>query len=94
MKLARLGPAGAEIPALVTDTTTYDLRGLTRDIDGGFLARGGVDQVRAAADAGSLPVLDGAADLRIGSPVARPGAVICIGMNYAAHAAESGAAPP
>ena len=36
MKLARLGPAGAEIPALVTDTATYDLRGLARDIDGGW----------------------------------------------------------
>ncbi|MHA6620432.1 fumarylacetoacetate hydrolase family protein [Pseudonocardia sp. DLS-67] len=94
MKLARLGPAGAEIPALVTDTATYDLRGLARDIDGGFLVRGGLDDVRAAADAGSLPELSGATDLRVGPPVARPGAVICIGMNYAAHAAESGAAPP
>jgi 2,4-diketo-3-deoxy-L-fuconate hydrolase len=94
MKLARLGPAGAEIPALVTDAATYDLRGLARDIDGGFLGRDGVAEVRAAAEAGSLPVLEGAADLRVGSPVARPGAVICIGMNYAAHAAESGSAPP
>ena len=94
MKLARLGPAGAEIPALVTEDVTYDLRGLTRDVDAGFLARGGLADARAAADAGSLPVLDEAADLRVGSPVARPGAVVCIGMNYAAHAAESGAAPP
>jgi 2,4-didehydro-3-deoxy-L-rhamnonate hydrolase len=53
-----------------------------------------VAEVRAAAEAGSLPVLEGAADLRVGSPVARPGAVLCIGMNYAAHAAESGATPP
>ena len=76
MKLARLGPAGAEIPALVTDTATYDLRVLARDIDGSFLAGGGVGQVRAAAESGSLPELDGAADLRVGSPVARPGAVV------------------
>ena len=94
MKLARLGPVGAEIPALVTDTAIYDLRGHTRDIDDTFLVRGGVAEVRAAAEAGSLPVLEGAADLRVGSPVARPGAVLCIGMNYAAHAAESGATPP
>jgi len=67
-----LNAAGAEIPALVTDAATYDLRGITRDIDGGFLARGGLDEVRAAADAGSLPVLDGAADLRVGAPIARP----------------------
>ena len=49
MKLARLGPAGAEIPALVTDAATYDLRGITPDIDGGFLARGGLAEVRSAA---------------------------------------------
>jgi 2,4-didehydro-3-deoxy-L-rhamnonate hydrolase len=94
MKLARLGPTGAEIPALVTDTATYDLRGLTRDIDPAFLARGGVDEVRSAAEAGSLPELSDAAGLRSGSPIARPGAVLCIGMNYAAHAAESGATAP
>jgi 2-keto-4-pentenoate hydratase/2-oxohepta-3-ene-1,7-dioic acid hydratase in catechol pathway len=50
--------------------------------------------VRGAADAGSLPELAGAAGLRVGSPIARPGAVLCIGLNYAAHAAESGVAPP
>ncbi len=94
MKLARLGPVGAEIPALVTDTAIYDLRGLTRDIDGTFLVRDGLAAVRAAAEAGSLPELEGAADLRVGPPVARPGAVLCIGMNYAAHAAESGSTPP
>jgi 2-keto-4-pentenoate hydratase/2-oxohepta-3-ene-1,7-dioic acid hydratase in catechol pathway len=94
MKLARLGPVGAEIPALVTGTATYDLRGLTRDVDAGFLARGGLDEVRIALDAGSLPELADAASLRVGPPVARPGAVVCIGMNYAAHAAESGSAPP
>jgi 2,4-diketo-3-deoxy-L-fuconate hydrolase len=52
--------------------------------------------VRALA-AGELPVLDDAGDgsgLRIGSPISRPTAVICIGMNYAAHAAESGSEPP
>ena len=94
MKLARLGPVGAEIPALVTDTATFDLRGVTPDIDAAFLARGGLDAVRSAADAGSLPELSDAAGLRTGSPIARPGSVLCIGMNYAAHAAESGAAPP
>jgi 2-keto-4-pentenoate hydratase/2-oxohepta-3-ene-1,7-dioic acid hydratase in catechol pathway len=50
--------------------------------------------VRAAASAGSLPPLDIADSERIGAPIAKPGAVICIGMNYAAHAAESGSAPP
>ena len=90
MKLMRLGPPGAERPVLFADDTYYDLTGLTADIDGAFLAGGGVDRVRAATD---LPVLD-VTGLRVGSPVARPGAVLCIGQNYAAHAAESGAEPP
>ena len=94
MKLARLGPSGAEIPALVTDSTTYDLRGITPDIDPAFLARGGLAEVRSAAEAGSLPELSDAGGLRVGSPIARPGSVLCIGLNYAAHAAESGVEPP
>jgi 2,4-didehydro-3-deoxy-L-rhamnonate hydrolase len=81
------------VPAVVTDGATYDLSGLTRDLDGAFFAGGGIAAARAALDRGELPELatDG---LRVGSPLARPGAVICIGMNYAAHAAESGAQPP
>lgn len=94
MKFARLGPAGAEVPALVTDEATYDLSGLTSDIDGAFLAQGGPAKVAEALAAGTLPVLAGADDARIGAPIARPSAVVCIGMNYAAHAAESGARPP
>jgi 2,4-didehydro-3-deoxy-L-rhamnonate hydrolase len=94
MKLARLGPSGAEIPALVTDSTTYDLRAVTPDIDSAFLARGGLAEVRSAAEAGSLPELPDAAGLRVGSPIARPGSVLCIGLNYVAHAAESGVEPP
>ena len=74
--------------------TTYDLRPLTTDIDGSFLAEGGIERARSAARTGELPVLQGADDLRVGAPIARPAAIICIGQNYAAHAAESGAPPP
>lgn len=94
MKLARLGAAGQERPVAVDGGTTYDLVGLTADLDGAFLAADGIAKVRSALAAGALPELAGAQELRVGSPVARPGAVVCIGMNYAAHAAESGAAPP
>ena len=93
MKLARFEPRGAEVPAVVADGATYDLSGLTRDLDGAFLAGGGIAAARAALDRGELPEL-AIGGLRVGSPLARPGAVICIGMNYAAHAAESGAQPP
>src|SRR5690606_15825414 len=94
MHLLRLGPAGQEIPAVAEGGTNYDLRPLTADVDGAFLAADGVARVRAALAAGALPVLDGADRLRRGAPIARPAAVVCIGQNYAAHAAESGAEPP
>ncbi|WP_265520984.1 fumarylacetoacetate hydrolase family protein [Oerskovia flava] len=95
MHLLRLGPVGQEIPAVTDDDgVVHDLRPVTAEIDGAFLAAGGIDRARAALAAGELPVLRGAQDLRRGAPVARPPAVICIGQNYAAHAAESGARPP
>ncbi len=94
MRLMRLGPPGSEIPAVLTAEGTHlDLRPVTSDIDGAFLAGPGLDRARAAVAAGTLPALD-ATGLRVGPPVARPSAVLCIGMNYAAHAAETGAAPP
>ncbi|MFD9126081.1 fumarylacetoacetate hydrolase family protein [Kitasatospora sp. NPDC059571] len=94
MKLLRVGPAGGERPALLDAAgRLYDLSGLTDDIDGAFLASGGPERVRAALAVGRLPVLDGEG-LRIGAPVARPGKVVCIGLNYRDHAAETGAAVP
>lgn len=94
MHLLRLGEPGAERPAVrVDDGAVFDLSPLTADIDGAFLAADGIARARAALADGALPALD-PTGLRVGAPVARPGAVICIGQNYAAHAAESGAAPP
>ncbi|SDH10965.1 2-keto-4-pentenoate hydratase/2-oxohepta-3-ene-1,7-dioic acid hydratase (catechol pathway) [Leifsonia sp. 98AMF] len=93
MRFMRLGEPGAEIPVVTDGTTTWDLRPLTTDIDGAFLADDGLTRAEAAAGAGDLPELD-PAGLRIGAPIARPQAVICIGMNYAAHARESGSEPP
>ncbi|GAB3270988.1 hypothetical protein GCM10027449_06390 [Sinomonas notoginsengisoli] len=98
LKFVRLGPLGAELPAVIAgdgagSEKTYDLSPLTADIDGAFLAGGGIDEVRRQLADGALPELD-AEGLRVGSPVARPSAIVCVGMNYAAHAAESGAQPP
>jgi 2,4-didehydro-3-deoxy-L-rhamnonate hydrolase len=93
MRFMRVGPAGAERPVLAAaDGRHHDLSGITADIDAAFIASG-VDRARAALAAGDLPQTD-IAGLRVGAPVARPGVVLCIGMNYAAHAAETGAAPP
>ncbi|MFI2713886.1 fumarylacetoacetate hydrolase family protein [Micromonospora sp. NPDC018662] len=94
MKLMRVGAPGAEQPVIrVADDDHRDLRPITRDVDAAFLAGDGLDRARQAVEAGTLPPVD-VTGARIGAPVARPGAVLCIGMNYAAHAAESGAAAP
>ncbi|WP_309111283.1 fumarylacetoacetate hydrolase family protein [Saccharothrix sp.] len=94
MRLLRVGAAGHERPAVLdTDGTAYDLTPLTADIDGAFLAGGGVDRVRAALASGGLSPVD-IAGQRVGAPVARPGKVVCIGLNYADHAAETVTPPP
>jgi len=94
VELLRLGAVGEERPYVrAADGTVHDLTPLTADIDGTFLAGDGVARTRAALEAGELPVAE-TEGLRVGAPVARPGAVVCIGQNYAAHAAESGAEPP
>ncbi|KRE26216.1 fumarylacetoacetate hydrolase family protein [Agromyces sp. Soil535] len=94
MRMARLGPIGAEIPVVLDGDRALDLRSVANDIDGGFLASGGMGRARAALASGTLSELADAASLRVGAPIARPSAIYCIGMNYAAHAAESGSAPP
>ena len=94
MKFARLGEPGSETPVVFDGDSTYELRPLTSAVDGDFLAADPVGRTQAALDAGELSELADASSLRIGSPIARPSAVICIGMNYAAHAAESGSEPP
>lgn len=93
MKLQRIGAPGAERPIVLDGDQAYDLLSLTADIDGDFLASGGIAAVAAALAQGRLTPTD-VSGQRIGAPIARPQAVWCIGMNYAAHAAESGAQPP
>ncbi|HET6858905.1 MAG TPA: fumarylacetoacetate hydrolase family protein [Streptomyces sp.] len=95
MKLLRVGTAGAERPALLDENGTLrDLSGVVTDIDGGLLAdEAAIGRVRAAAAAGDLPVID-AEGTRVGPPLARIGKIVCIGLNYHDHAAETGAAIP
>lgn len=90
MRLLRIGPVGAERPVLLDDHGDhFDLSPVVRDIDAAFWSV--LPEVRAALP--SLERID-VTGQRVGAPVARPGALLCIGVNYAAHAAESGATPP
>ncbi|GAA2800539.1 fumarylacetoacetate hydrolase family protein [Kitasatospora paracochleata] len=94
MKLLRVGPAGHEVPAVLTeDGRLLDLSPVTVEIDGRFLAEDGAARARAALEQGRLPELT-APGLRVGAPVARPGKVVCIGLNYRDHARETNAAVP
>jgi len=70
-----------------------DLSGLVRDFDREFFAGGGVARVEDALSERSLPEVstDG---VRLGAPIARPGKVVCIGLNYRDHAAETGQSIP
>ncbi|OCX64602.1 2-hydroxyhepta-2,4-diene-1,7-dioate isomerase [Thioclava sp. SK-1] len=92
MKLIRHGEAGAEKPGMVdADGTLRDLSAHIHDIDGTQLAAISLAKI-AALDPATLPALP--ADTRLGAPVAKIGKVICIGLNYADHAAESGMEVP
>src|SRR6185312_4097645 len=92
MKLLRLGAKGAEKPALLAADGSYrDLSSIVPDLAGAALTPEGLAKVRAA-DWKSLPTLD--KSLRIGACVGHVGKFICIGLNYADHAAETGAQLP
>jgi 2,4-didehydro-3-deoxy-L-rhamnonate hydrolase len=92
MKLLRYGPLGRERPGIVDHCGTIrDLSGVVGEIDGSTISPGGLARLRVL-DLESLPVATNIE--RLGSCVARPGKFICIGLNYADHAAETGADVP
>lgn len=92
MKLLRYGPTGAEKPAMLDkDGAIRCLTGVLRDIDGFALSAPSLKML-AGIDPTSLPRVEG--NPRIGPCVVRPVNYVCIGLNYADHAAETGAAVP
>ncbi|MFC4561127.1 fumarylacetoacetate hydrolase family protein [Nocardiopsis mangrovi] len=93
MKLLHVGPAGHERPAVRTDDgTLLDLGGVLPSVP---VTPEGIGLARAALDQGRLPELPEApGGTRIGAPIPRPGKIVCIGLNYRRHAAETGAAVP
>ena len=94
MKLMRIGQRGHERPAVVADDgTVRDVSSLVPDFDPAFFANGGLSRLAGAAARTDLRriSLDGE---RIGAPIAQPTKIVCIGLNYVAHADESRIAPP
>ena len=96
MHLMRIGEAGAEKPVVRIDDQTYvDLSDVVSDFDEEFFGSGGLDRIAPLVAerraAGSLARFAGE---RIGAPIARPHQILCIGLNYSDHAAETGQAVP
>ena len=92
MKLMRVGAPGKEKPAVrLDDGKVIDVSSAAPAFDGAFLGGGGIDALRRrlAKDAAAFPVIDTGGQ-RIGAPLARPGHIIAIGLNYADHAKEAG----
>ncbi|WP_171095447.1 MULTISPECIES: fumarylacetoacetate hydrolase family protein [unclassified Ruegeria] len=88
MRLLRYGPTGAEKPGiLASDGSVRDLSGVVDDISGDALGDAVLGKLRAL-DVDSLPAVHG--DTRVGPCVGNVGKFVCIGLNYADHAAESG----
>ncbi|MBX9595428.1 MAG: fumarylacetoacetate hydrolase family protein [Roseomonas sp.] len=92
MKLLRYGPMGQEKPGLLDSSGTIrDLSGVIPDLAGDALSAAGLAKL-AALDPASLPAVSG--NPRLGPPVSGMKNFVCIGLNYADHAAETGAAIP
>lgn len=94
MKLIRFGPVDEEKTGILIDGVMYDTSAFGEDYDETFFATGGIQRLLSfiSSNNGNLPVV--ANDVRLGSPVARPSKIICIGLNYADHAKETNAAIP
>ena len=93
MKLARLGKIGSEKPAIVvSDTEAVFVDDVVADFNRETLSNGAIEKLKKL-DLASRPKVK-ISDYRLGSPVARPTKAICVGLNYAKHAKESGAEPP
>ena len=93
MKLIRFGNEGDEKPGIIVNDTWYDVSGVVTDYNEVFFANNDIKKLQDAVAAGVfLPVVDPAT--RLGSVVARPSKIICIGLNYVDHCLETNAPIP
>lgn len=96
MHLMRIGAAGSEKPIVrIGDEGYIDVSDVVSDFDETFFGSGGLDTLRGIVaqriEAGQVTTF---ASERIGAPIARPHQILCIGLNYSDHAAETGQAVP
>jgi 2,4-didehydro-3-deoxy-L-rhamnonate hydrolase len=92
MKLIRFGEEGRESPGIILGEIPHSLEGFEEDFNESFFQTGGLDRLRNFIRGRQLRPLP--TGTRLGPPVARPSKIVCIGLNYADHARETGAQPP
>ena len=87
MKLIRFGEPGEEKPGIIINDEWFDVSGKVHDYDENFFANDGINLLKERIGRSDLPTVS--KNTRLGPPVARPSKIICIGLNYSDHAAES-----
>ena len=92
MKLIRFGKEGKEKPGIHLEGKNYDLSAFIEDYDESFFEQNGLQKLEGIVNEEKLPLIEDGQ--RIGSPIVRPSKILCIGLNYAKHAKETGAAIP
>lgn len=93
MKLIRFGEAGKEKPGILIDEKRFDVSSIVTDFNEAFFEENGLEKLKKALESNpELPEVD--ANVRLGSPVARPSKIICIGLNYVDHCLETNAPIP
>ncbi|GAA3952551.1 fumarylacetoacetate hydrolase family protein [Pedobacter ginsengiterrae] len=92
MKLIRFGEPGSEKPGLIIEDKYYDVSSLVSDYNEAFFGNDGLEKLSEAVKTANLPEID--KNVRLGAALARPSKIICVGLNYKDHAAETNAAIP
>ncbi|MFH6964621.1 fumarylacetoacetate hydrolase family protein [Flavobacterium plurextorum] len=93
MKLIRFGETGKEKPGILIDEKRFDVSSIVTDYNEAFFEENGLEKLKKALENNPvLPEVD--SNVRLGSPVARPSKIICIGLNYVDHCLETNAPIP
>ena len=95
MKLIRFGGIGEEKPGVQLENgSRIDVSAFGEDFDENFFGNDGINKLKSwlVDNEGSCPVVQD--DVRLGTPLTRPSKIVCVGLNYAQHAAEAGMAVP
>ena len=94
MKLIRYGEPGAEKPGVLIEDIRYDVSGYFHDYNEAFFEQNGIEKLAAILKEKDGELLKISNDTRLGSVVARPSKIVCIGLNYTDHAIEVGVPIP